>query len=56
MQFPLQQQRAPDLSRNPESPERPLKIIVFGSYGRRESIAHSDIDLLVILPALEHKQ
>lgn len=33
---------------------QPLKIILFGSHARGEATAHSDIDLLVVLPALEH--
>ena len=27
---------------------RPVKIILFGSYGRGEPHAHSDVDLLVV--------
>jgi predicted nucleotidyltransferase len=33
---------------------QPLKIILFGSHARGEATAHSDIDLLVVFPELEH--
>ena len=34
----------------------PLQIILFGSYARGEATVHSDIDLLVVFPALESKR
>jgi Nucleotidyltransferase domain. len=33
----------------------PLRIVVFGSYARGEA-PHSDLDLLVVLPEVEHKR
>lgn len=35
---------------------QPLKIILFGSHARGEATAHSDIDLLVVFPELEHQR
>ncbi|MFH7242999.1 MAG: nucleotidyltransferase domain-containing protein [Spirulina sp.] len=34
----------------------PLKIILFGSHARGDATADSDIDLLVVFPALESKR
>jgi predicted nucleotidyltransferase len=34
----------------------PLRIVVFGSYARGETTPHSDLDLLVVLPEVEHKR
>jgi len=34
----------------------PLRIVVFGSYARGETDPHSDLDLLVVLPEVEHKR
>lgn len=35
---------------------RPLRIILFGSFARGEAGRDSDVDLLVILPAVENKR
>ena len=46
----------------PEAIERitrkfnPVRIILFGSWARGEAQADSDIDLLVVLPTIEHKR
>jgi len=34
----------------------PLRIVVFGSYAREEMHSSSDLDLLVVLPEVEHKR
>lgn len=34
----------------------PVKIILFGSYARGEANFDSDVDLLVVLPTVEHKR
>ena len=34
----------------------PLKIIIFGSWARGEARWDSDVDLLVVLPKVEHKR
>jgi predicted nucleotidyltransferase len=34
----------------------PLRIIVFGSYARGDTDLHSDLDLLVVLPEVDHKR
>jgi len=34
----------------------PLRIVVFGSYAREEMHPSSDLDLLVVLPEIEHKR
>ena len=34
----------------------PLKIILFGSWARGEATKDSDVDLLVVLPNVEHKR
>lgn len=34
----------------------PLRIVVFGSYARGEPHPGSDLDLLVVLPEVEHKR
>jgi predicted nucleotidyltransferase len=34
----------------------PLKIILFGSWARGEARWDSDVDLLVVLPKVEHKR
>jgi predicted nucleotidyltransferase len=34
----------------------PLRIVVFGSYAREEMHPSSDLDLLVVLPEVEHKR
>ena len=34
----------------------PLKIILFGSHARGDATADSDIDLLVVFPALDSKR
>ncbi len=36
--------------------EHPLKIILFGSHARGDATWESDIDLLVVLPKVEHKR
>lgn len=34
----------------------PVRIILFGSWARGEAHADSDVDLLVVLPTVEHKR
>lgn len=34
----------------------PVRIILFGSWARGEARADSDVDLLVVLPKVEHKR
>jgi len=34
----------------------PLRVVVFGSYAREEAAPGSDLDLLVVLPEVEHKR
>jgi len=34
----------------------PVKIILFGSWARGEAREDSDVDLLVVLPTVEHKR
>lgn len=34
----------------------PVRIILFGSWARGEAHADSDVDLLVVLPKVEHKR
>jgi predicted nucleotidyltransferase len=34
----------------------PTKIILFGSYARGEATFDSDVDLLVVLPKVDHKR
>lgn len=34
----------------------PLRVVVFGSYARGEARPGSDLDLLVVLPQVEHKR
>lgn len=34
----------------------PVRIILFGSWARGEATKDSDLDLLVVLPAVEHKR
>lgn len=34
----------------------PLRIVVFGSYAREEAQPGSDLDLLVVLPEVDHKR
>ena len=34
----------------------PLRVLVFGSYARGEAARGSDLDLLVVLPHVEHRR
>ena len=34
----------------------PLRVVVFGSYARGEAVPGSDLDLLVVLPHVEHRR
>ena len=34
----------------------PLRVVVFGSYARGEAAPGSDLDLLVVLPHVEHRR
>ncbi len=46
----------PEMTRRIVEGFHPLRIILFGSHARGEARPDSDVDLLVVVPAVEHKR
>jgi len=48
--------KLPEITRRIVQTCDPEKIILFGSYARGTAHADSDVDLLIILPAIQHQR